>query len=144
TSYRKLCELYQGKVIAFNEAFLRENPYSPFAYEDWDDDDLQNTVVFLQSAIIQLNPEAKLTGLHTEVMTEAIKLAVNDHEKNKCRSDGEDLDHHPKWIDIKKKLPVASESKGANQGIILEALEDLRRWTVSFDPTGQFGFLFCR
>ena len=145
TSYRKLCDMYGGKIIAFNEAYLRENPYSPFAYETWDDDDIQNTVVFLQNAILQLNPEAKLTGLHTEIITEAIKLTVNDFEKNieYKEKTGDDVDPHPTWIDIKKKLPTAADSKGSNNPLVTSALDDLRRWTVSFDHTGQFGFLFC-
>lgn len=146
TSYRKLCDLFNGKIIAFNEAYLKENPYSPFAYEEWDDDDIQNTVVFLQNAILQLNPEAIVTGLHTEILTEAIKLTANDFEKNieyKAKT-GDEVDPHPTWIDIKKKLPTAADSKGSNNKLVIAALDDIRRWTVSFDHTGQFGFLFCR
>ncbi len=144
TSYRKLCDLFGGQIIAFNEAFLRENPYSPFSYEKWDEDDVNNTVVFLHNAILQLNPDAIVSGLHTEILAEAIKTCANDHERNKVfeAETGELSNPHPTWIDIKKKLPVACEAKGSSS-LVLSALDDICRWTVSFDRTGQYGFLFC-
>ncbi|MCB9229705.1 MAG: hypothetical protein H6618_08850 [Deltaproteobacteria bacterium] len=145
TSYRKVCDLFGGKIIQFNESYLREHPYSPFANKEWDEDDVQNIVVFLGNAILQLNPEAVLTGLHTEILGEAIKLAANDHERNHeyAEKSGDSVDPHPTWIDISKKLPIAAGNKGSGKDLVQEALEDIRRWTVSFNTTGQFGFLFC-
>lgn len=145
TSYNKICDLFEGKIVSFSESELKRNPYSPFAFEDWDEDDISNTAVFMQNAIAQLNPEAVITGLHTEILTEAIKLAANDHERNKqyASDSGEDITTHVTWIDIKKKLPTAADSKGSDNSLISNALDDIRRWTVSFDKTGQFGFLFC-
>ncbi len=146
TSYNKICDLFGGKIISFSESELKQNPYSPFAFETWDDDDISNTIVFIQNAIIQLNPEAMISGLHTEILTESLKLAANDHEKNKqySASSSEELNPHVTWIDIKKKLPTAADAKGSENPLVMGALDDIRRWTVSFDKTGQFGFLFCQ
>lgn len=146
TSYNKICDLFGGKIVSFSESELKRNPYSPFAFDTWDEDDISNTVVFMQNAIVQLNPEAVITGLHTEILTEAIKLAANDHEKNKQYADSasDEISPHVTWIDIKKKLPTAADAKGSENALIMNALDEIRRWTVSFDKTGQFGFLFCQ
>ena len=146
TSYNKICDLFGGKIVSFSESELKKNPYSPFAFESWDDDDISNTVVFLQNAIVQLNPEAVITGLHTEILTESIKLAANDHEKNKQYAGvaSDEVSPHVTWIDIKKKLPTAADAKGSENSLVMTALDEIRRWTVSFDKTGQFGFLFCQ
>ena len=145
TSYRKISDLFGGKIIQFSESFLRKHPYSPFANKEWDEDDVQSTVAFLGNAILQLNPEAVITGLHTEILGEAIKLAINDHERNKKYSvkTGDGIDPHPTWTDIAKKLPTAAGNKGSGKDLVQNALEEIRRWTVSFNATGQFGFLFC-
>ena len=145
TSYRKISDLFGGKIIEFSESYLRQNPYSPFANKDWDEDDVQSTVAFIGNAILQLNPEAVLTGLHTEILGEAMKLAINDHQRNQEYSlqTGDSVDPHPTWIDISKKLPTAAGNKGSSKDLIHQALEEIRRWTVSFNATGQFGFLFC-
>lgn len=145
TSYSKICDLFGGKIVSFSESELKRNPYSPFAFESWDEDDISNTIVFLQNAITQLNPEAKISGLHTEILTESLKLAANDHEKNQQYSvvSKEEINPHITWIDIKKKLPTAADAKGSENPLVAAALDDIRRWTVSFDKTGQFGFLFC-
>lgn len=143
SSYQKLCDLFGGKVIAFNEEHLRKNPYSPFAQSSWDEDDIQNTLVFIENAILQSNPGAKISGLHSEILAEALKMSVNNHELNLAYKEaGNDVAPHFNWVDVKKNLPVAAEAKGAKE-LALKAVEDIARWTVSFDKTGQYGFIFC-
>lgn len=142
TSYGKISDLFKGKIISFNESFLKENPYSPFSYDSWDEDDVLLTVVFIQNAIEKVNPGIKLSGLQTEILSEAIKLCALDHERNKKRALGE-VDPHFTWIDIQKKLPVVAEKKDTNKDLAIKALDELRSLTVSFDKGGQFSFLFC-
>ncbi len=143
SSYGKVADLFQGKVIAFSETYLKENPYSPFSYESWDEDDVLLTVVFIQSAIEKVNPGIALSGLHTELLSEAVKLCAIEHERNKTRVGIGDLDPHFTWIDIQKKLPVVAEKKDSNRELAIKALKELRALTVSFDKGGQFSFLFC-
>ncbi len=143
TSYEKLSDLFKGKIVSFSESFLKENPYSPFSYESWDEDDVLLTVVFLQNAIEKINPGVKLSSLQTELLSEAIKLSALDHQRNTTRLDDSDCDPHFTWVDIQKKLPVAAEKKDTNRDLAIRALEELRSLTVSFDKGGQFSFLFC-
>ena len=92
-----------------------------------------------------MNPDAVITDCTQKILTEALKLAANDHERNQQHSGdtAAECSLHVTWIDIKKKLETAADAKGSNNALIGVALDEIRKWTVSFDKTGQFGFLFC-
>lgn len=145
TSYLKLADLLGGKIVSFSESFLRKNPYSPFALENWNDDDIETLYVLVATAMTQKNPGIHLSSIHAEILRDAIKLAFNNHAINveHAKDKVDHIDPHPIWTDILAALPTAAGIKeennisGANQ-----AKEDLTKWSVNLTKTGQYGFIF--
>jgi type IV secretory pathway VirB4 component len=146
TSYLKLSDLLGGKIISFSESALRQSPYSPFALNDWEDDDIEGIYVLLATALVQKNPGIELSSLHTELLRDAIKIAYNNqliNIRHADRTGSGSFDPHPVWTNILAALPQAanlkteSGVKGANI-----AREELAAWSVSLGPSGQYGFIF--
>lgn len=146
TSYRKLCDIFEGKVIEFSEQRMREKPYSPFAGSNWDSDDVERVCTLLEYAIAQTNPGVTLAGIHSEIIKEALVLAINEYIANKdyAQINHEDSYPHVIWQDVLRYLQIAALNKGFPEDQSEMAVSELRRYTISFSPTGQYGFLFCK
>jgi len=143
TSYTKIADLFGGKVIAFSEEALRSKPYSPFALESWDADDISRIFTLIWSAIVQKNKNVSVTSLHQEILIDSIKMAFNIQEQNisyKKMNPGEEIPRHPTFMDVLSYIPKIAHSKGILSS--KEAAEDLAAWTISLQETGQYGFLF--
>lgn len=145
SSYQKLSDLVNGRIIYFNEDSLKNNPYSPFALSSWDEDDIENLFLLISTALVQKNAGIKLSACHSEILRESLKLAFNNHLKNKQSSSklGVDSDPHPVWNDILSQMPTACENLRAS-GVknIDSAKNDLSKWSVNLYDTGQYGFIF--
>ncbi len=146
TSYFKLADLLGGKIVSFSEKALRESPYSPFALDDWEDDDIEGIYVLLATSLVQKNPGVELTSLHTELLRDAIKIAFNNQLINiryADRTGDKSFDPHPIWPNVLAALPQAANLK-AESGIkgADAAREDLAAWSVSLGSSGQYGFIF--
>jgi type IV secretory pathway VirB4 component len=146
TSYFKLADLLGGKIVSFSEKALRESPYSPFALDDWEDDDIEGIYVLLATSLVQKNPGVELTSLHTELLRDAIKIAYNNQLINiryANRTGDKAFDAHPIWPNVLAALPQAANLK-AESGIkgADAAREELAAWSVSLGPSGQYGFIF--
>lgn len=145
SSYQKLSDLVSGRVVYFNEEALRESPYSPFALEEWDEDDIENLYLLISTALVQKNEGIKITACHSEILRESLKLAYNNHFKNlqSSKSMGLEADPHPVWNDVLSQMPTACENLRAS-GVknVDDAKDDLSRWSVNLYDTGQYGFIF--
>lgn len=146
TSYLKLCDLLNGKVIKFSEEELKKNAYSPFALgETYDTDDLEAIYLLIYTAIIQKNPGIKFSAIHTELLREALKIAYNSNLTTKIKFGLENSSPHPIWEDVIASLPQAEcvlKSSGV-QGVE-QANKEISIWSVNLYQTGQFGFIFNR
>lgn len=146
TSYLKLSDLLGGKIVSFSESALRQNPYSPFALGDWEDDDIEGIYVLLATALVQKNPGIELSSLHTELLRDAIKIAYNNqliNIRHADRTGDRGFDPHPVWTNVLAALPQAANLK-TEAGVkgAGEAREQLAAWSVSLGPSGQYGFIF--
>lgn len=145
SSYQKLSDIVNGRVIFFNEETLRKNPYSPFALEGWDEDDIENLYLLISTALVQKNEGIKITACHSEILRESIKLAFNNHLKNQENAKKQNLvfDPHPVWNDVLTQMPSACENlKASGVKDVDGAKDDLSRWSVNLYETGQYGFIF--
>jgi hypothetical protein len=147
SSYEKLGDLVGGRVIQFSEEALKDRPYSPFALESWDEDDIENIYLLIATTLVQKNKGINITACHAEVLRESIKLAYNSHLSNMklAAKEGIEIDPHPVWNDILSKMPQVCENLRASNVVgVDEARDDLARWSVNLYPTGQYGFIFSR
>jgi type IV secretory pathway VirB4 component len=147
SSYQKLGDLVGGRVINFSEAALKDAPYSPFALDNWDEDDIENIYLLISTAIIQKNEGIKLSACHTEVLRESIKLAYNSHLKNTNIAIKQklEIDPHPIWSDILSQMPQVCENLRSSGVVgVDKARDDLASWSVNLYQTGQYGFLFSK
>lgn len=145
SSYQKLSDLVKGRVVYFNEESLRKSPYSPFALEAWDEDDIENLYLLISTALVQKNEGIKLTACHSEILRESLKLAYNNHFKNmqSSKSMGLESDPHPVWNDILSQMPTACENlRASGVKYVDDAKDDLSKWSVNLYDTGQYGFIF--
>ena len=145
SSYQKLSDIVNGRVIYFNEETLRKNPYSPFALDGWDEDDIENLYLLVSTALVQKNDGIKITACHSEILRESIKLAFNNHLKNQQNALKQKLafDPHPVWNDVLTQMPTACENlKASGVRDVDGAKDDLSRWSVNLYETGQYGFIF--
>ena len=147
TSSQKLCDQMGGKVIRFSEEELKSDPYSPFALDNPDLDDIDSLHLIIKTAIVQKNPGISMTATHDEILKEALKLAYNTQAENLKNSleMGTECDPHPIWPDIIAQMPTVCNNLEAS-GVkgVEEAREELARWSVNLYPTGQYGFLFSK
>lgn len=146
TSYLKLCDLLEGKVIQFSEEKLKEKCYSPFALGDnYDIDDIEAIFLLISTAIIQKNPGIKFSAIHTELLRESLKIAYNSNLTTKKNFGSDESAPHPVWDDILASLPqaMATLKSSGVQGVD-QANKDIALWSVNLYQTGQFGFIFNR
>jgi hypothetical protein len=145
SSYQKLSDIVNGRVIYFSEDSLKKNPYSPFALDSWDEDDIENLYLLISTALVQKNDGIKLTACHSEILREALKLSFNNHLKNKENATKQGLlfDPHPVWNDVLSQMPTACENlKSSGVRDVDSAKDDLSKWSVNLYETGQYGFIF--
>ncbi|HYX33506.1 MAG TPA: hypothetical protein VE954_10360 [Oligoflexus sp.] len=145
SSYERLADLLGGKVVKFDEDFLKENPYSPFAIKTWEKEDINLVVSFISSCIAWVNPYAEFTSDHSEILVEAIKMCVNNHAKDLAWAQehperAASVPPHFTLVQVLEKLEPAADLKNFRGS--MEAVDQLRKWLVPFTKTGQFGFLF--
>jgi hypothetical protein len=145
SSYQKLSDLIGGRVISFSETSLKKNPYSPFALDSWDEDDIENVYILISTALVQKNKDIVITACHGEVLRESIKMAYNNHLLNykNAKEAGIEIDPHPIWNDILSQMPQVCENLRSSgvKGVDV-ARDDLAKWSVNLYQTGQYGFLF--
>ncbi len=147
TSYLKLADLCGGRVVQFSEKELRNDPYSPFALEAWDEADMENLKYLISMVIAAKNPEAGLSDIHSNIIKQAIHLAYNSHRKLIiARENGEiqsEISAHPTWEKIVSQFPEAKkELEKSGTGNLNYAVEDIQKWTISLTKSGEYGFIF--
>ena len=147
TSCQKECDQFGGKIVRFSETELKSDPYSPFALDSCDIDDIESLHLIIKTAIVQKNQGIKTNAIHDEILKESLKLAYNTHFENlkNSKAFGAECDPHPIWPDIVAQMPTACNNLTAS-GVkgVEEAREELTRWSVNLYPTGQYGFLFSK
>jgi type IV secretory pathway VirB4 component len=143
SSYGKIVDLVGGKLIQFTKESLEKSPYSPFAIKNWEEEDIDVVVSFICISILQVNPDAKITGAHTDILEEAIKGCIGKQQRDERyhAETGNPIDPHFHWGNILAELEPALLRKNFDGG---DVIEELKRWTLSFGETGQFGFLFSQ
>lgn len=147
TSYQKLTDLAGGRIIEFSEKRLREDPYSPFALENWDETDLENIKILILAVVAAKNPDAIITAAHSDLLKQAISLAYNSYagllqSKYKGSLKG-DVSPHPVWENIVAKFPNAKANlEATGTGSLDSVTADLTRWTMNLTPSGEYGFIF--
>ena len=141
TSYGKTCDLFGGKVVNFSAEKLKNEPYSPFALEHWDEDSITQVKTLILSAITQLNRDAKIQGGHEEVLAHAIKTRVSIQQDNleEIRNGNNQLDIHFTWTDILQTLFDSATELGLERRFA----NDLKEWGVSLEEGKNYGFVFC-
>ncbi|MDD9950343.1 MAG: hypothetical protein OXT67_02135, partial [Zetaproteobacteria bacterium] len=74
-------------------------------------------------------------------LNEALRICANNQEQDQLwqKKEGGKIHAHFTWEEVKTKLERSAEAKGHRSMAIVD---DLRRWTTSFDKTGSLGFLF--
>ncbi len=145
TSYQKLCDIYGGQVVEFSEEHLKENPFSPFYAERYDEDIVASIQALIETVIAQTNKGESIKMQHSEVLKEAISRALNEHIRNLqySKETGAETYEHIIWDpDIKQKLYDAGLAKGFKGWE--KVVDDITRWTIGLDESGMYGFIFSR
>lgn len=144
-SFRKLCDLFGGRFIDFTPDYLRENIFSPFALTEWGENEIETVKHFVCTIIEAKNPDAKWQTIHDQILINSIKLAFNRYRRELDESNnGQDFDvEHPKWDEIKTNFSqtTADYKEGGYDGFEA-AVEEITRWTMSFDESGEYDFIF--
>lgn len=147
TSSQKLADLLDSRIIRFNESEMKEKIYSPFAIDEWDEDDMESLYLLISTCLMQKNPDCNFNALHSEILKESLKLAYNLQKMNIDEATSkEQIDPHPVWPDILAQMPMAIKNLGSSgiQDGLEQAKNDLAKWSVSLYPTGQYGFIFSK
>lgn len=142
TSYMKTADFIGGKSIILSPDYLEKKPFSPFALSKWGKDEIELITSFISSSIVIDSPKASIQGYHEDIIKEALTRALSEFEKDKINAEDEGYAtaSHITWEQISEQLEPAADAKNISDPQILH---QLRMWTLPFNKTGKYGFIFC-
>ena len=148
TSFEKQCNLHGSKVIDFSIETLKENPYSPFAMENPDKDDINSLRDLIFTAILFRNDNINIQEPHRQLLSQALLKCyfesefsdlANEYFQNDTVSEAKP---HPTWTDVLKKLPEVQQEMESGGKNLNKYVEDLDSWTMAFRQGGNWDFIF--
>ena len=150
TSYRKVADLCGGRIVDFSLEAMINDPYSPFAGVDDDDEtEIDRLFNIIVTALHLANDSIVFDSTHKDILKQSLGRAFRSHMNTVKAAENagsaEEVNPHPVWDDVKSEFEDACQVlKADNVQKLDEAKSDLVKWGLGLSEGGEFGYIFSR